>query len=202
MLNGKGLLVGPPVGDIRLRIMPDHWGKPVGPYDEAEFEAACCSPEEVGEIVVSGEHVLPGYFHGHGNEETKFRVDDTLWHRTGDAGYLDQQGWLWLLGRCAAKIDDKHGILYPFAAECAISHWPDVHRSALVSHESRRVMVIELHKNSADSNLSSLKDTLAWAYIDEIRVLKHIPVDKRHNAKVDYPALHKLIDSNRYLKRI
>jgi hypothetical protein len=36
-----------------------------------------------------------------------------------------------------------------------------------------------------------LAQALAWAAIDEIVTLRHLPVDKRHNAKVDYPALRK-----------
>jgi len=202
MLNGRGVLAGPPIEAIRLRIMQDQWGKSVGPYREAEFESACCPPEEIGEIVVSGEHVLSGYLHGQGDEETKFRVGDTLWHRTGDAGYLDWQGRLWLLGRCAARIEDEHGILYPFAVECAASHHPALRRAAIISHKGRRVIAVELYENSTTNDLPSLKENLAWAYIDEVRALKHIPVDKRHNAKVDYPALHKLLESNRYVKQI
>ena len=35
----------------------------------------------------------------------------------------------------------------------------------------------------------------AWpGALDEIRVCKHIPVDKRHNAKIDYPNLYRLLD--------
>jgi hypothetical protein len=32
---------------------------------------------------------------------------------------------------------------------------------------------------------------LAWAQLDVIKVLDKIPVDKRHNAKIDYPMLRK-----------
>ncbi|MBI1880253.1 MAG: AMP-binding protein [Chloroflexi bacterium] len=195
MLAGRGLLVGPPVKAIRLGILPDRWGHPIGPYTEAEFVAACCPPEEAGEIVVSGDHVLPGYLHGHGDEETKFKVNGSIWHRTGDAGYMDRQGRVWLLGRCAARLEDEHGILYPFAAECAVYQNPDVRRAALVSHLGRRLMAVEFYHPAALSELARLKDTLAWAYIDEIRVCRHIPVDKRHNAKIDYQALRQLLTS-------
>ena len=52
---------------------------------------------EPGEIVVAGGHVLPGYLNGEGDVETKFEVDGARWHRTGDLGYLDGAGRLWLL---------------------------------------------------------------------------------------------------------
>ena len=35
---------------------------------------------------------------------------------------------------------------------------------------------------------------LEWAHVDEVRVLRHLPVDKRHNAKIDYGALRRLLN--------
>src|SRR6185503_8477337 len=99
----------------------------------------CLESGEVGEIVVSGAHVLSGYLQGRGDEETKFRVDDAIWHRTGDAGWLDAQGRLWLLGRCAARIADERGTLWPFAVECAAQQNAAIRRAALVSDEGQRL---------------------------------------------------------------
>src|SRR5262249_11749714 len=87
MPGGRGLLAGPPVPEIRVAVLRDQWGRPVGPYTAAAFAAQCQPDGSPGEIVVSGDHVLSGYLHGRGDEETKFRVDGVLWHRTGDAGY-------------------------------------------------------------------------------------------------------------------
>ncbi|HEX4948836.1 MAG TPA: AMP-binding protein [Blastocatellia bacterium] len=189
MWRGRGLLTGRPVPEIQLRILRKQWGTPITELTQAEFDAACLDVNEPGEIVVTGDHVLSGYLHGQGDEETKFRVGGKVWHRTGDAGYLDTQGRLWLLGRCAAQIADARGTLYPFAVECAASHHPNVQRAALVQWQGRRVLTVELQT----PDLDGLCEDLAWAGIDEIRVLKNIPVDKRHNAKVDYPALLKLL---------
>ncbi len=189
MRHGRGLLAGRPVPEIQLRILRDQWGTPIAPLTNSEFDACCVSTNEPGEIVVTGDHVLTGYLHGQGEEETKFKVDGKVWHRTGDAGYLDMQGRLWLLGRCAAKVVDARGILYPFAVECAASHYPNVKRTALVQHQARRLLVVELREKSQE--LMGLHSALAWADIDEVCELKTIPVDKRHNAKVDYPALSK-----------
>jgi acyl-CoA synthetase (AMP-forming)/AMP-acid ligase II len=183
---GRGLPAGLPVPSIRLRILRDQWGEPVGPYTEAGFAAACLPPGEAGEIVVSGDHVLGGYLHGQGNDETKFAVGGTRWHRTGDAGYLDERGRLWLLGRCAARIDDARGRLYPFGVETIALRHPRVRRAACVGHQGRRLLILELWRGAVAADLAPVRNALAWAGIDEVRIWRRIPVDARHNAKVDY----------------
>jgi acyl-CoA synthetase (AMP-forming)/AMP-acid ligase II len=194
MHQGRGLLAGPPVGAIRLCILRDQWGHPVGPYTEAKFAAECLAAGQPGEIVVSGDHVLQGYLHGQGDEETKFRVDGVVWHRTGDAGYVDQQGWVWLLGRCAARISDRHGILYPFAAETAVSQDARVRRAAMVAHAERRILAVEFYDHRTKTDLAPIRDALSWTHCDEVRLCTRIPVDKRHNAKIDYPSLYRMLE--------
>jgi len=194
MLGGKGLLAGPPVPEVRLRILRDQWGKPAGPYDAAAFDAACCAAGAPGEIVVSGDHVLRGYLRGEGDEETKFRVDGVVWHRTGDAGYVDERGRLWLLGRCVARIRDGRGELYPFAAETAAYQDPRLRRAALVSHHGKRVLAVEFYEAPTAADLDAVRAAVAWAQLDEVRPLRGIPVDKRHNAKIDYPSLYRLLE--------
>lgn len=196
MRGGAGLLAGKPIDDIALRILPDRWGSPIEPLTQGEFAASCLPSAQIGEIVVSGAHVLQGYLCGQGDAETKFKVDETIWHRTGDAGYLDEQGRLWLLGRCAARIQDQHGVIYPFAVECALSEDPGVRRSALARHRGARVLVLELSDGAHRKDALELKAQLGWAHLDEV-VFEKIPVDKRHNAKVDYPALFALLDEVR-----
>src|SRR5262249_16137341 len=193
MIRGRGLLAGPPVPEIRLCILRDPWGKPVGPYTAAEFEGTSAPTGEPGEMVVSGDRVLSSYWHGQGDREIKFIVDGEVWHRTGDAGYVDDTGRLWLLGRSEARIDDARGALYPFAVECAASHHDGVKRAAVVAREGRRLLVIEPSQRGPALELAELRRSLAWAQIDEIRWLKRIPVDRRHNAKIDYPGLRRLL---------
>lgn len=191
MVKGRGLLAGTPVEAIELKVIPNQWGTPLGPFSETEFSTMMCPPGEAGEIVVSGEHVLPGYLYGQGDRETKFQVGGVIWHRTGDAGYLDTQGRVWLLGRCAACVKDRYGMLYPLAVESAVSHQPNVRRAAVISHQGRRLMIIECYRPMPSTELENLKARLTWAHLDDIQVWRHLPVDKRHNAKIDYPALYK-----------
>ena len=142
---------------------------------------------------MSGAHVLPGYLGGVGDADTKIRVGTTVWHRTGDAGNLDLSGRLWLLGRCSARVVDSHGAIYPFAVECAALTTAGVRRSALVSLAERRVLVVELERTAGDVR-AALLARLAWAFIADVIVVASLPVDRRHNAKIDYPALKALIN--------
>jgi acyl-CoA synthetase (AMP-forming)/AMP-acid ligase II len=193
MLNGAGLLTGRPVPSIDLRILPDRWGTPIGPYKTGDLEALVLPVSRPGEIVVAGAHVLGGYLDGVGDEETKFRVDGRIWHRTGDAGYLDDDGRLWLLGRCAARISDGDGTLYPFAVESAATTWAWVVRAALVSRGRRRVLAVELDRSAPADALEVIGRGLAWARLARVTPVNRIPVDARHNAKVDYPRLERLL---------
>jgi acyl-CoA synthetase (AMP-forming)/AMP-acid ligase II len=189
--DGHGLLAGAPVETLRLAILPDRWGQALGPLTVREFAALRLPAGLPGEIVVSGSHVLRGYLDGHGDEETKIQVGAEVWHRTGDAGYLDARDRLWLLGRCAARISDERGTIYPFAVEGAVASLPRVRRSALIGHRGRRVLLLE-----ADGASSALlaQTNLAWAQIDETRYVRRLPVDQRHNAKIDYTALRRLLE--------
>jgi acyl-CoA synthetase (AMP-forming)/AMP-acid ligase II len=193
--DGKGLLAGVPVEEIQLQIVPDRWGTPLGPFTGSQFQALLMPSSAIGEIVVSGAHVVQGYLHGQHEEETKFRVDGTVWHRTGDAGYLDEGGRLWLVGRCAARLHDKRGVIYPFQVECAAQEFALVERAAFVAHGEQRVLVVQPTAARAKVNIEKIVETLSWACIDKVVVVKQLPLDKRHNAKIEYSALHKLLDA-------
>lgn len=196
MRRGAGLLAGRPVPSIRLRIIPDEWSRPIGPFDAASFDARSLAAGQVGEIVVAGDHVLSGYLNGLGDEDTKFRVGDRVWHRTGDAGYLDHRERLWLMGRCSARIDDALGTLYPFAVECAAQDVAGVRRTALVERRGQRLLVVEIGgpgDAAPRETRAALLDALQWAALSDVVIVKRIPVDRRHNAKVDYPALRKMV---------
>jgi olefin beta-lactone synthetase len=135
---------------------------------------------------------LPGYLHGYGNDQTKFTVDGIPWHRTGDAGYIDNQGRLWFLGRCLGCIEDAFGTLYPLEVEGVVENYLGIRRSAVVLHRGERILLVEASKGEV--NWEELEKSLAAAYIQAVKTCRKLPVDRRHNAKIDYPALVKLLE--------
>ena len=165
--HGKGLLVGFPVPEVELRIGEDN------------------------EILVSGETVLKGYLNSIGDSENKIRDEinpSKIWHKTGDAGYLDSQGRLWLWGRVNQAIHDENGTLYPFCVECILDAFFGI-RGAILLYNKERIIVIE--KGSADCE--DVLQKLQTQHITRVVEVKKIPMDKRHGAKVDYTQLYKLL---------
>ena len=197
MRAGAGLLAGAPDRSVRLAIIAARWGSPIEPMSVADLEALTLSPTVPGEIVVTGAHVVRGYLGGIGDEETKFSVDGVVWHRTGDVGYLDERGRLWLLGRADAVIEDSRGTLHPFAVECAAREVLGVRRVAAMAHDGKRLLILEgPSEGSAEGGRSAL-EALAWARLDEVVTWRKLPMDRRHNSKVDYPELRRLLARQR-----
>lgn len=198
--RGHGLCVGRPVEGLELRILANRWGESLAFRDEVELDACCVSPGEAGEIIVKGEHVLPGYLDGVGDEETKIRIGRVVWHRTGDAGWRDASGRLWLLGRCAARLpvwtdapeEGPSGVWeYPFAIETALRiDFPGIRTAAMEWH-GKRLLVVE-----AGGDSETLRDRAVLMGIEEVVILSRIPLDRRHQAKVDYPMLRQRMGSD------
>jgi acyl-CoA synthetase (AMP-forming)/AMP-acid ligase II len=158
-----GALVGTPVPEIQVRI-----DGPAG---------------EPGELLVAGEHVNPGYLDDPEAEaRTKVREGDTVWHRTGDVGFLDAEGELWLVGRVGEDI----GGLWPLRAEGAAEQLSFVQRAGLVELNSRPVIAVQLQGEPEDWT-----DQVRAATGADPVALDEIPVDPRHNAKVDRSRLLK-----------
>lgn len=197
MRSGAGLLAGAPDRSVRLAIIAARWGSPIAPMSAADLEALTLSPSVPGEIVVTGAHVVRGYLGGIGDEETKFSVDGVVWHRTGDVGYLDEGGRLWLLGRADAAIEDSRGTLHPFAVECAAREVLGVRRVAAIAHDGRRLLILEGPTERSAEARRAVLDALAWAQLDEVVTWRRLPMDRRHNSKVNYPEVRRLLTRRR-----
>ena len=192
MGSGGGLLVGQPVRQIELLIANPKQLK-ADRMTQEELESALCRTDEPGEILVTGDHVLKGYLNPADDIETKLHIDETTWHRSGDAGRLDDRGRLWLLGRTSAVIDDGRGTLYPFAVECAARQVSGVAQAAVAAVEGRRILAIETSPGVDQKRTTTTLSERFDAIIDDVVVLAQIPLDARHNAKVRYPELRRVL---------
>ena len=81
-------------------------------------------PGEVGEIQVRGPVVTPGYWNR--PEATADALSDDGWLRTGDLGYLDADGYLYVLDRREDVVLSGGENVYPAEVEAALLAHPAV----------------------------------------------------------------------------
>jgi acyl-CoA synthetase (AMP-forming)/AMP-acid ligase II len=190
--NGAGTCVGHPVPSIELEVI----GVDDGPI--AEWSDDLVLPQgETGEIVVKGGQVTHEYFDAdEHNRLGKISDGETIRHRMGDLGYLDEQGRLWFCGRKSQRVVTDEMTFLTDPCEGVFDSHPDVFRSALAGAEvgSTTVPVIciepEPGVTAADhdrirAELLELGST--FEHTEPIRtVLFHqgFPVDIRHNVKI------------------
>lgn len=188
--DGDGLLAGVPDASVRCAVVPDA-SMPTGACDVARWASLDAPPGTVGELVVTGAHVVRHYVNGIGESDAKIRVGDDVWHRTGDLARRDAQGRLWLLGR-AGVGGAGEGALHPVAVEAAVRAAFPVRQAAALVHEGRRVLVVA-PRGGAAIDPAAVRATLGWAGLDVVQIRPSLPVDRRHQYKIDYAALRATI---------
>jgi fatty-acyl-CoA synthase len=87
-------------------------------------------PGEVGEIATRSGSNMAGYWNL--PEATAKTLDADNWLRTGDAGYLDSDGYLYIHDRIKDMIISGGENIYPAEVESAICDHPDVAEVAVV----------------------------------------------------------------------
>ena len=90
----------------------------------------------IGEVQFRGPSVIPGYWHD--PEATAAAIDSDGWLATGDVGYLDGDGYLFLVDRKKELIIRGGYNVYPREVEEALYAHPDVLEAAVVGvpHET------------------------------------------------------------------
>src|SRR5690606_29830562 len=82
-----------------------------------------------GELLVRSGHVFSGY-HNMPDQAQTCWVDG--WFRTGDVGYLDESGYLYLVGRVKEIIKTSGYTVYPAEIEAVLQTHPAVTMAAVV----------------------------------------------------------------------
>jgi acyl-CoA synthetase (AMP-forming)/AMP-acid ligase II len=190
----EGLCVGKPVERIRLRLVrPCAAPIELGAGGWPSWDVP---PGEVGEIVVSGDHVLSGYAFDAGAERTnKIRDGACVWHRTGDAGRTDAEGRLWLMGRIGRRVVREGVTWWGLPAEVRALAVEGVRHAAYLGRPDprlgeRAVLCVETGSNSlGDALRERLLAAVAPHPVDELEAFAHLPRDPRHQSKTDIDAL-------------
>jgi acyl-CoA synthetase (AMP-forming)/AMP-acid ligase II len=91
---------------------------------------------EVGEIAIRSASNMKGYWNL--PDATAATIDKDGWLRTGDAGYLDEDGYLYIHDRVKDMIISGGENVYPAEVENAIYGHPEVAEVAVIGVPSQR----------------------------------------------------------------
>ena len=193
--RGAGVCVGRRFPGIDWKVIRIVDG-PIAALDQAQELPA----GEIGELIVHGPVVTREYVtRPEANRLGKIGAGPLVWHRMGDAGYLDRQGRFWFCGRVAHRVLTAAGPMYPIPCEAIFRQHADVRRAALVGvgppPRQRPVMILEPQPGRMPAGRHARQ---AWleevrrlgrehpltATIDDFLVHPAFPVDIRHNAKI------------------
>jgi acyl-CoA synthetase (AMP-forming)/AMP-acid ligase II len=141
--TGRFVSVGPPCRGVSVRIVaPEEGGAPLPPDLE-------------GEILVKSPGVMRGYYNN--PEATAQVLTPDRWLHTGDLGFLDDEGHLFVTGRLKDLIILGGQNLAPLDVEEVVDQVPGVRYAAAVGLESERTgsqrlhVVAEVRDESADA---------------------------------------------------
>jgi long-chain acyl-CoA synthetase len=155
------------------------------------------APGQVGEIVVRSPGVMRGYWR---SPETTAEALDDGWLRTGDLGYVDDEGYLFIVDRKKDLIIRGGFNVYPRDVEDALVEHPAVRVAGVVGrpddvHGEEVVAFVSLHPDAE----ASPSELVAWAkqriggykYPRDIQIVDAVPLT--NVGKVDRKALRSLL---------
>jgi acyl-CoA synthetase (AMP-forming)/AMP-acid ligase II len=157
---------------------------------------------EPGEILVRGDVVFAGYFDA--PEESRRALRDG-WLHTGDIGYLDEEGRLFVLGRSRAMIKRGGGVIASRELEEAAQEVDDVRVAAAVSlpagAELNEPIVVAVETSRQSTRPSgtvaaevsrSIVDTVGFAPT-KVLVVPPATIPRTHNGKLRHTRLRELL---------
>lgn len=116
-VNGQGRLksCGKPLPGIAIKVV--------------DGEGNSLAANKVGEIVINSPSIMKGYWQ---RDEETGKVLQKGWYHTGDAGYLDDEGYLYIYDRVKDMIVSGGENIYPAEVESVLFEHPQVSDAAVI----------------------------------------------------------------------
>lgn len=156
------------------KVMPGNEMKIIEPNDEG-----------VGEIVTRGENLMLGYYR---DKEATDAVFQDGWFKTGDLGYIDEDGWLYIRGRLKNVIVTPNGKnVYPEELEERLGDYSEIAEAIVIEGRTRNGETSVKAKIVA--NLDELKEKFADLDVSDAEAVKEkikMIVDEINDKIPDY----------------
>lgn len=125
-----------------------------------EEGAVVTEPLVRGEVCVQGPNVMKGYWNR--PDATAEAIDGTGWFHTGDIGYLDEDGFLFIADRVKDMVISGGENVYPAEVESALYDHPAVAEIAVIGAPDERwgeaVVAVAALKADHSLTLDELRD--------------------------------------------
>ena len=136
-----------------------------------EVEIRDHDDEENGEIVVKGPNVMRGYYKN--PEETSLILTPDGWLKTGDIGYFDKDGYLYITGRKKFVIVTSGGKnIFPEEIEEKLTKLPIVEEALVFSPDDKEIQAIifpniDEYRIISNKNRVDYKDKELYDLLDQ-----------------------------------
>jgi len=119
-----------------------------------------------GEIWIKGDNVMKGYYKD--PDRTKEMFTEDGWFKTGDLGYMDNDEYLFIIGRLKNMIVGPSGEnIYPEEIESQINQYDNVLESLVYQENGQLVARVHLNYEELDSEFAHKK-------LSETKIAKQI----------------------------
>jgi long-chain acyl-CoA synthetase len=110
--------------------------------DHMEVKIDSTDPyNEVGEILVRGDHVMKGYYKN--PDATKDSIDEDGWLYTGDLGLIDKDNFIYIKGRSKSMLLGPSGQnIYPEELESMLNNRAYVSESLVIERNGKLVALV------------------------------------------------------------
>lgn len=146
----------------------------------AEIKIAEPNEDKIGEILVKGPMVMTGYYNNHHANQVNYEAD---WFKTGDLGYFDSEGFLFVVDRRTDLIISGGENIYPSEIEQVIKAIPGIKEVVVVGKQDKKwgqvpvaFIVIQAEMLTAEVIYQYTREHLARFKVPhEIHFIKEIP---------------------------
>jgi long-chain acyl-CoA synthetase len=165
----KLLSIGKPIWGVQMRIH-DRDDQPVPP-----------GKDSIGEIVIRGHNVMKGYL---GRSEATAEAFRGGWFHTGDLGYVDEEGYFFIVDRSKDLVIRGGYNVYPREIEEVLFEHPHIVEAAVIGKPDERlgeevvafVVLREGATLSAEDLIAFTRERLAaYKYPREVRFIDALP---------------------------
>ena len=165
--------IGYPISGVEFRILDDN-NKVLG-------------PNEVGEISIKSVNTMLGYYK---DEDNKDNIFSDGYLKTGDLGYIDEDGFLFFKNRKKRVIKVAGVAVFPHEIEAVISNMSGITGVCAIQIPDEKltnavkVVVVAKNKNKDRIIAECRKRLISWAVPREIEFVNSLPYTRYH--KVNY----------------